>query len=421
MTRVLVIGGGLGGLCLAQGLRRAGVSCAVYERDHKLDARLQGYRINIEATGSAALQSCLPPALWRIVVATAGDPGPGLGVFDHRLRRLAHIGSHDRTPDGEHAVSRLTLRRLLLAGLDDLVHLGKEFTHYEQHDDGTVTAHFADGSSATGDLLIGADGARSRVRRQLLPTARTVDPLAVGVGGKVPLTAQASAWLPPTLLAGKNMVLPDQGFLFTAVFRRRQTVSEAVEQVADELRALGVAPEVLLAEAADYDYLMWAYVAHRDSCPADVTTLSGATLRDVVADRARTWHPDLHRLVGAAAPNSVSAFTFSAAAPLQPWPAGSVTLLGDAAHHMPPVGGLGGNAALHDAALLCQVLSGGLPSESALAEYQRQMLRHGFAAVSESMRNVRVAVQGRPARSAVRAFFRTCGVLPPLQRAVLGS
>jgi 2-polyprenyl-6-methoxyphenol hydroxylase-like FAD-dependent oxidoreductase len=49
---VLIIGGGIGGLCLAQGLRRRGVSVAVYERDRTPDARLQGYRLSIEPPGS---------------------------------------------------------------------------------------------------------------------------------------------------------------------------------------------------------------------------------------------------------------------------------------------------------------------------------------------------------------------------------
>src|SRR5262249_47019369 len=156
-----------GGLCLAQGLHAAGISVAVYERDAAPDARLQGYRLNIEPVGSRALRDCLPPHLWEILVATAGDPGPGMGVFTERLHRLmreddppADLDPADRT----HAVSRITLRRLLLAGLDDVVHFGKELTGYRQNTDGTVTALFADDSSATGDLLVGADGARSRVR-----------------------------------------------------------------------------------------------------------------------------------------------------------------------------------------------------------------------------------------------------------------
>jgi len=88
VPNVVIIGAGVGGLCLAQGLRRAGVPVRVYERDVAPDARPQGYRLNIEPAGSRALHDCLPGQLWRLLVATAGDPGPGMGVFTHRLRRL---------------------------------------------------------------------------------------------------------------------------------------------------------------------------------------------------------------------------------------------------------------------------------------------------------------------------------------------
>src|SRR6266404_2802233 len=67
---VLIIGGGLGGLCLAQGLRLAGVSCAVYERERSITDRLQGYRVHISPTGSLALHECLPPPLFDAFVRT---------------------------------------------------------------------------------------------------------------------------------------------------------------------------------------------------------------------------------------------------------------------------------------------------------------------------------------------------------------
>jgi 2-polyprenyl-6-methoxyphenol hydroxylase-like FAD-dependent oxidoreductase len=137
---VLIIGGGIGGLCLAQGLRRRGVSVAVYERDRTPDARLQGYRLSIEPPGSAALHDCLPPELLQILVATSGDQGERMGVFDEQLRQLMQ---EDAKPDradpasGSHAVSRVTFRQVMLAGLDDAVHFGQEFTHYVQAGDGT--------------------------------------------------------------------------------------------------------------------------------------------------------------------------------------------------------------------------------------------------------------------------------------------
>src|SRR5437870_12905434 len=90
--RVIVIGGGVGGLALAQGLRRGGVDVAVYERDRSATDRLQGYRVHINRAGSRALHACLPRELFDALVATCGQPNTGIGVFTHRLRKLIWFG-----------------------------------------------------------------------------------------------------------------------------------------------------------------------------------------------------------------------------------------------------------------------------------------------------------------------------------------
>jgi len=59
--RVAVAGGGLGGLCLAQGLARAGADVMVYERDATLAGRRQGYRLHVDARAGLALDATLPP------------------------------------------------------------------------------------------------------------------------------------------------------------------------------------------------------------------------------------------------------------------------------------------------------------------------------------------------------------------------
>jgi len=237
---------------------------AVCERDQAPDARLQGYRLSIEPPGSAALHECLPEGLWQMLVALSGDQGERMGVFDQRLRELMREDPRAAARDpasGSHAVSRVMLRQVLLAGLDPVVHFGKELTRYELDGNNQVTAHFADGTSATGDVLAGADGARSRVLRQLLPDARRIEVPAIGVGGKLPLTGRSGGWLPPRLAEGKNMVLPWRDFLFTAVFRPREDPAALIARLGDQLRSVGLAAEVLLGEAADNDYLMWAFRA----------------------------------------------------------------------------------------------------------------------------------------------------------------
>ena len=426
---VVVIGGGIGGLCLAQGLRQAGVSVAVYERDRIPEARLQGYRLSIEPPGSGALHDCLPPELWQILVATSGDPGERMGVFDEQLRELMQEDPKADATDpasGSHAISRVTLRRVLLAGLDDVVHFDKEFVRYDRSDDGRVVASFADGSSATGDLLVGADGARSRVRRQLLPEARRIDTPAIGVGGKLPLTEQTTAWLPESITATKNMILPPRDFLFTAVFRRREDPGEVARRVRDRARAVGIDPDQLLRDAQDDDYIMWAFVAHRRSYPDGLADQRGKALREVVERQVAQWHPLLRRLVAESDPDTVEQFDFAAAARVRPWPTTNVTLLGDAIHYMPPVGGMGGNAALQDARLLCAALAtvdgGSAQLLPALSAYEAEMLDRGFKTVRGVRLYTRLAISRRRAlRSVARGFFRLCGRIAPLRRAVFAD
>ena len=71
---VLIIGAGTGGLCLAHGLRRAGINVAVYERHRDRSDGLLGYRVGIGPTGSRALRECLPPELFATFLATCARP-----------------------------------------------------------------------------------------------------------------------------------------------------------------------------------------------------------------------------------------------------------------------------------------------------------------------------------------------------------
>src|SRR5688572_4067373 len=85
---VVIVGGGLGGLCLAQGLKQSGIAVAMYERDRTPDDRLQGYRIHIEPQGNLALAACLPPALFNRYLATSGPGGSGYRITTDQLQEL---------------------------------------------------------------------------------------------------------------------------------------------------------------------------------------------------------------------------------------------------------------------------------------------------------------------------------------------
>src|ERR1700730_16849326 len=162
---VIIIGGGIGGLCLAQRLKQASVSVAVYERDQSRTSRLQGYRIHINPNGSRALYESLPPRLYEIFLATCGKSGKGFSFLTEQLEELLFIGVNEMgsapepDPVNSHkSVSRFTLRQVLLTGLENDIHFNKTFTRYEEAPDGRFVVFFEDGSSATCDVLVGADG-----------------------------------------------------------------------------------------------------------------------------------------------------------------------------------------------------------------------------------------------------------------------
>jgi 2-polyprenyl-6-methoxyphenol hydroxylase-like FAD-dependent oxidoreductase len=202
LDHVLIIGGGIGGLALAQGLARSGVNATVYERDRKITDRLQGYRVHISPKGSRALHDCLPPDLFETFVATCGRPPGAFRLLTERMQTLISLNrfseSKDDPIDCHRSVSRITLRQVLLSGLGERVQFGKTFVRYEMHGD-RVIAFFEDGTSAEGDVLVAADGGGSRVRRQYLPHAERIDTGVAAIGGKVFLDQETRRRIPGPL------------------------------------------------------------------------------------------------------------------------------------------------------------------------------------------------------------------------------
>jgi 2-polyprenyl-6-methoxyphenol hydroxylase-like FAD-dependent oxidoreductase len=429
---VVVIGGGLGGLCLAQRLKATGISVAVYERDHTPTDRWQGYRIHINPAGSRALHECLPPQLWDVFLRTAAEAGAGCGFVTEQLRELVVVdeaimaGGRDDPSTAHHAVSRGVLRQVLLAGLDGVVRFGKRFERYEVGADGRVTARFADGTSATGDVLIGADGVNSRVRHQYLPHAQRVETGAVAVAGKLPLTEATRAWLPIALRSRLNTVFPPRNFLFTAVFDRQQARQAATSSIDDMIRAAGLDPTHLFENEHDYDHVYWAFIADRYAYPVDPAVLDQRGLQRLIGYMTASWHPALHSLITESEQESVMLNPLKSSVPIDPWKTTNVTLLGDAIHSMSPTGGIGGNTALRDASLLAGKLAcfqrGELPLLEAINDYEAEMVGYGFAAVREALRNTRLAITTNPmARTAARTWFQLCGSVPALKRLTFGN
>ncbi|MFI6055595.1 FAD-dependent oxidoreductase [Streptomyces violascens] len=381
---VVIAGGGLGGLALAQGLHRAGISVTVHEKDPTPDFRNQGYRVRDNSDGITALKAVLTPQAYEVFAATAGTPGARTDVFDHRLNLLdsQEFPHAPDLPGGGHlAVNRRTLRQTLLSGLHKAVHFGSRLTRYETNRSGTVTAHFADGTSTTGDVLVGADGVNSATRKQYLPQAQVVDAGLRMLYGKVPLGGAARRDLIPPELLGMwtTVVGPQLRFLGLAPVRYREPMHQVTARLA---------PDIALSE--DSDYLACVFGARPDQLPctdAELFAMQGGELRAVTLSLLKGWHPRLIDIVSRQDPASIFPVSVRTSVPVVGWETSAVTLLGDAVHVMSPAMGAGANTALRDARVLASRLvqaAGGTPLLTALRAYEAEMVGYGYDAVRES-------------------------------------
>ncbi|WP_434449102.1 FAD-dependent oxidoreductase [Lentzea sp. E54] len=405
--RALIIGAGTGGLCLAHGLKKAGVDVALFERDRTPRSMLIGYRVGISPDGSKALHSCLPEDVFAEFARTTARPPVRINMRTEKYAELLVGDLPEQRDDsrGEKSVSRIAMRTALLGGLDDVVRFDKTFTHFTQHDDGTVTAFFDDGTSETGDVLVGADGAQSRVRRQYLPDAKVVDTGITSIAGKLPLTEENAKLLPPLADGAVTLLFGPRGeFVIIHVMRFDGT-------------------------GAEDDYIMWGYAASHDKFP-DLKGMSQAELKQVVLNLTPKFHPDLRKLFALATPETVFQIKVRTSERLRPWQPSTVTMIGDSVHLMTPGRGIGANTALRDAELLCRKLieaQRGKNVVQAISEYEQEMIEYGFAAVEASREMmdgtslVHKPVIGRIAAAFSRTFLRVTNAVPVLKRKMLAA
>ena len=371
---VLVIGGGLGGLCLAQGLKQSGISVAVYERDRSAQFRSQGYRISLKEDGSQALRDCLPENLFNLCVATAIKSATRIVFLDHHLNQKFMKPIPPLPLDTFFGVNRLTLREILLADLEGIVHFDKTFERLEQLDNDQVRAHFADGTSATGDLLVGADGTNSAVRAIVAPDA-VIDELDYAIYGKTLITPEIMEWFPEVLFDSFNRVTaPDGVGMAVATCRKRESFANAIARYA---------PSVRLTDMQDY--FSWTLSRSGETFHSADAPALYETARVMLKD----WPYAVRRIIDEADVPATFLVAIRSARPVQLWQTPNVTLLGDAIHTMSPGRGEGANTALRDARLLryalLDVVIKGIPLAQAKAQYETETLRYGFEAVAASL------------------------------------
>jgi 2-polyprenyl-6-methoxyphenol hydroxylase-like FAD-dependent oxidoreductase len=427
-VKVLVIGGGTGGLALAHGLVRAGIEVAVFERDALRTDGLHGYRVGIDPDGSRALHALLPPGLFDTFVATKARDPKYFNMLTEDFKEVLSIEMPPATDPiaSEKSISRMTLRQVLLTGLDDVVHFGKDFTRFEQHGD-QVTACFADGTAATGDLLVAADGAGSRVRRQYLPQAKMEETGIIAIAGKLPITPQSAALVPPKVFEGITLLQAPRGVacivhVMEFQWDRDGHVKSGIGGNTEEL--IKRWPGLQFDNTRDY--INWGLSATKDKLPVNIMELGGAELVEVALDLTTSWHPNLRKLIELTDVGTCFPVNIRTSVPLDPWETTNVTLIGDAIHTMTPGRGVGANTALRDAVSLCRQLVAVRDGRSellpAVREYEAKMIDYGFDAVVKSRAQMTSAdpvhkpVIGRLALAGMRTAMRTVNNVPALKR-----
>ncbi|MFC4121661.1 FAD-dependent oxidoreductase [Nonomuraea zeae] len=368
-VRILIAGAGVGGLALAQALRQGGLDVAVYERDPSPEVRNQGYRIHIDQDGNAALASCLPPPALDLVRRTSGVTNDLVATYTHRLEQVTAQTFPGIPADLITHVDRNAFRQSLLTGLAGVVHFGRTVTGYRITEAGRVRVEFAEGGDE-GDLLIGADGGRSAVRRRLLPHAGVKDLGLRCLYGRMTIDESTRALIPEDFERGFCWVSDDDGCgAGFGPMRFRSRPAGAADYLMTTLvltaERLGISDEKLFA-------------------------LSPAQLWQLSAEVIAGWHPAIRELFAHADVETFFPIAIRAAERVEAWRPGPVTLLGDAAHLMPPTGGVGANTALQDAASLAGELlaavRGGTSLVEAVAAYERVMVPRGFDTVDASLR-----------------------------------
>lgn len=377
--RILIAGGGLGGLALAQRLLADGHIVDVFERDE--DAyRRQGYYLTMNGDGGEALRRLLPPDLFELYLDTSRRPYATQAsiVRDRELNLLGARPSMGPPNLGERrhtGVDRRTLRGILGSRIQDHIHWGISADSYDEDPDG-VTLHLGDGSSVRGDLLVVGNGIRSALRDQKLPETRVVSTAIKGIDlyARAPYTPELLAQIPEELHDSMLIVVDGRGNrCLLGSFRPRNPIAATgatvpgvdLEDVADYMMvSCSVLPETAIPPAAEWT----------EQTRAEIVASMSAVVQD--------WHPAVSAIVAAIDPESIFSIAFSYLEPMDDWAPSRVTVLGDAAHGMLPTLGMGANSAIRDAAVLAdrigEIAAGRVVVADAIGAYEREMRRFAY-------------------------------------------
>ncbi len=353
-VRIAIVGAGPAGLVIARILQRNGIPCTLFERDSSAVTRAQGGVLDMHAHGGQfAFQAC---GLYDDLLQAARYDEQEMILYDkHGVLRFfqPNQAGADR-PE----VDRPDIRRILLASVTpESIRWEHVLSTVDQKNPGKpVALHFRNASSEIFDLVIGADGAWSRIR----PMVSKATPAYTGVTFYELHYTEAAAH-DPELLA-----LTRRGNMFA--FGDRQAINSH-----------------RTASGGVHVYAgLWTGDAPGPSM-----------MRDELIDRFRTWSPALQRFLALAEPRASTRIL--AELPVgHRWPhRPGITLVGDAAHLMSPFSGEGANLAMRDAADLALAIvhasQNGIDLDEAITAFENAMFERAQESAIGAAAGVRKA------------------------------
>ncbi|GEP51938.1 tetracycline resistance protein [Flavobacterium noncentrifugens] len=359
---VAIVGGGPGGLTLARLLQLQGINVKVYERDLNASARVQGSPLDLhETSGLAAIHKTglfnefksnfMPGADKTLIVNERAE----IKYSDHDT----NIGEDFDNPYFRPEIDRGDLRKILLGSLQpDTVIWNSHFVSMQKQNDGWLL-HFKNGNSAFADVVIGSDGANSKIR----PYITDIKPFYSGI----------------TMLEGNVYQSKESAPIMHSLIN------------GGKIMAFGNAKNILMGQKGGGDLGFYASFK-ADENWATTNSLDYADqaqmlnwFKSAYPEWSSSWYELFENAAVPFVPRPIYCMPLD-----QTWKAmPNLTMIGDAAHVMPPFAGEGANMAMRDALELSDFLTSGKYEtvHDAISFYENSMRERASEAARESLEN----------------------------------